>query len=262
MDDETKMWIKIGCAVIGFFILLALNPLHLIGAGEQAVVFNRFTNNIYVLGTGLRWITPIVNATKKYSVRTTKTEYTNIIEGLSSDSQTLRLDIVVNWRLDGTKLTDIYRNIQGNVEDTIMQNAVIDTTKAELGKFKIDDIARNREFLRDGVQKALAERLLPNGIIINNISIANVDFNEDYEKAIEKKMIAQQGALEAANNKEKAKQDAEAVRYASQTMTGMILTQKWIEKWDGKLPMYMGGNGSTNWMFGNMKGVLNTNESN
>jgi len=239
MDEDTVFKWLLG-AIVVFVALAILNPLHLIGAGEQAVVFNRITNAISTRSTGLVWVTPLVNQTKKYSIRTTKTEYSDI-EGLSSDSQTLRLNIVVNWRLSASKLTDIYRNIQGNVEDTIMLNAVIDTTKAELGKFKIDDIARNREFLRDGVQKALSARLVTNGIIVDNTSITNVDFNEDYEKAIEKKMIAQQGALEAANNKEKARQDAEAVRYTSQTMTNIVLRQKWIEKWDGKLPVYMAG---------------------
>lgn len=244
--DEKKV-IKFVIGIIVLIMILFLNPFHLIGAGYQVVVFNRFTSKISILDTGLKWITPIINTTKKYSVRVTKTEF-NGIEGLSSDSQTLLLNIVVNWKLDGTRLTDIYKNIQGNIEETIMYNAIIDTTKAELGKFGIGDIAKNRENLRNAIQTELAKRLATNGIIINNISITNVDFNENYEKAIEQKMIAEQQALEAKNLKQKMQYESEAKKIEnqnlSQSVTPLVLQQKWIEKWNGVLPTTITGQDS------------------
>ena len=36
----------------------------------------------------------------------------------------------------------------------------------------------------------------------------------------------------------RAKAEAEANRLKQQTLTSMLLDQQWIEKWDGKLPVY------------------------
>jgi len=239
LGDKFFLYILIGFIV--FILFLFINPFKLIGAGENAIVFNRFTNKISVLDTGLRWVTPIVNYTKIYSIRITKTEYKKIC-GLSSDSQTLDLDFIINWSLDSHKLDYIFRNIKGDIEDTIMYNAVVDTSKAELGKFRIDDIAKNREKLRQAVQNALFERLKEKGVVIHNVSVTNVDFNDEYEGAIENKMIAEQQALEAKNLKEKVKYESEAKKIENQNLssvTPLVLKQKWIEKWDGKLPQVM-----------------------
>lgn len=247
LSGEYGIFIKIGIACCILISLILFNPIYLVGAGEQLVVFNKFTSDISIKETGVRFIFPMINNVKKYSVRVTKTDF-NGIEGLSADSQTLLLNIVVNWKLDGTKLRDIYKNIQGPVEDTIMYNAVIDSSKSELGKFGIGDIAKNRDKLRIAIQDELTKRLSPNGVMINNISITNVDFNENYEKAIEQKMIAEQQALEAKNLKQKAQYESEAKaienRNLSQTITPLVLKQKWIEKWDGKLPQTITGQGT------------------
>ena len=244
IDSATKGVIWAAGIFIVFILACVFNPIKMVGAGEQAVIFNKFTSKTTVIGTGINFVMPIVNTTKKYSVKVNKSEFSSI-EGLSSDSQTLALNIVVNWRLDGTKLIDIFRTIQGDIAETIMYNAVIDTSKAELGKFGIGEIAKNRETLRAAVQNELAKRLAPNGILISNVSITNVDFNENYEKAIEQKMIAEQQAMEAKNLKLKLQYESEAKaienRNLGQTITPMVLKQKWIEKWDGKLPTTITG---------------------
>lgn len=231
MDEAKGLVIGI-CAIVIISVGLMLNPIQMVGAGEQAVVFNKFNSGTSVIGTGINWVTPVINKTTKYSVKVQKNEF-NEIEGLSSDSQTLKLNLVVNWRLDGTKLVDIFKTIQGDVAETIMYNAVIDTSKAELGKFGIGEIARNREILRAAVQTELAKRLAPNGIIVTNVSIANVDFNKNYESAIEQKMIAEQQAMEAKNLKLKVQYESEAKaienRNLSATITPLVLQQKWIE---------------------------------
>ena len=242
IDSATKgvLW-GVGILVV-FILACALNPIKMVGAGDQVVVFNKFTSKTTVIGTGINFVMPIVNTTKKYSVKVQKSEF-NGIEGLSSDSQTIVLNLAVNWRLDGTKLTDIYKNVQGSVEDNIMQNAIIDTSKAELGKFRIDDIAKNRDSLRTAIQNALSARLGSQGVYISNISVTNVDFNDEYDKAINAKMVAQQQALEAKNLKEKKMYESEAKKIENQNLsssiTPLVLKQKWIEKWDGKLPNVM-----------------------
>jgi len=225
---------------VGTLLLLFLNGVVLVDVGEAGVVFNRFsgmTNKKII--EGFNWINPITEKVKVFDVKLTKCEYSKL-SGLSSDSQTIFLDIVVNYKLDNMKLREIYQTVYGNIVDTILYNAVIDTSKAELGKFRIDDIARNRENLKSAIQETLKIRMKEKYVDIINVSITNVDYSDTYEKAIEAKLVAEQEALEAKNQKEKTRYLAEAKAIENQnlsrTITPLVLKQKWIEKWNGQLP--------------------------
>lgn len=228
-----------------FVLLLFIWSTVMVGVAERAVVFNRFNGKMTKeLGQGFNAINFLTDTVTKYNLQITRTDYSKI-EGLSSDMQTILLDITVNWKLDGLKLSDIYQNIRGNIEDTIMINAVLDTSKAELGKFRVEEIARNREKLKRAIEDNLKTRLKEKYIDIVNVSIVNIDFSDEYEKSIEAKLVAEQAALEAKNKKEQVRYQAEAKgienQNLAQTITPLVLKQKWIEKWDGHLPQYMLG---------------------
>ena len=53
--------------------------------------------------------------------------------------------------------------------------------------------------------------------------------------------MAQQNAERAKFNLDAAKTDAEAQRVQSETLSDNYLKKQAIDKWDGKLPTYMGG---------------------
>jgi len=237
--------IGIGIIVVIIVVIFFFSSIKFVSAGQSGIKFNKFTGKVSMgLNQGINFVNPLTTKVKIYDLKTVKSEYKGV-EGLSSDSQTIKMDITINWKLQPDKLDQIYQKVFGNLEDTIMLNAVYDTAKAELGKYQIDDIAKNREKLRDSIEKALSKRLGENYIFVSNVSIVDVDFSEDYEKAINAKMIAEQEALEAKNLKEKARYESEAKaienKNLSQTITPLVLKQKWIEKWDGKLPSVMTG---------------------
>jgi prohibitin 1 len=83
----------------------------------------------------------------------------------------------------------------------------------------------------------------------------DVSFSEEFAKAIEAKQIAEQEAkqadfeaLKASKQAQaqvnRAKGQAEAQRLQKLTLTKELLQQQAIEKWDGKFPTVMGGNGT------------------
>lgn len=249
--EQDEMILKFGIG--GFFafivILIFVWTTVMLGVSQRAVVFNRFSGQMKgELHQGFNMINFLTDKVEIYDLKIVKTEYQKI-EGLSSDMQTIYLDLTINWKLDPAKLNDIFQTIHGNIEDTIMVNAVLDTSKTELGKFRIEEIARNREQLKLAVERNLKTRLKEKYIDVVNVSIVNVDYSNEYEKSIEEKLIAEQRALEARNKKEQIRYEAEAkgienARLA-ETITPLVLKQKWIEKWDGKLPQYMLGNNTS-----------------
>jgi regulator of protease activity HflC (stomatin/prohibitin superfamily) len=95
--------------------------------------------------------------------------------------------------------------------------------------------------------------VVPNYFIVENVNIENVSFSKAYEEEVEKKEIQKQRnevakarVVETENTRKAQKNLDDAAAYnqkvMSQTATKQSIQLKWIEKWDGKLPVtIMGG---------------------
>jgi len=79
----------------------------------------------------------------------------------------------------------------------------------------------------------------------------NFKFSDQFSAAIEAKQVAAQQAEQAKYNADKAANDAqaaintargqaEAQRLIQTTVTAEVLQKQAIDKWDGKLPTYLG----------------------
>ena len=93
---------------------------------------------------------------------------------------------------------------------------------------------------------------------VNNVSIINHDFSDEYEKAIEQKKVAEQAVERAKAEQQKILIEyenkvkvaelelkereirAKANAIESQTLTPQLLKKMAIEKWDGHLPKVQG----------------------
>jgi len=134
----------------------------------------------------------------------------------------------------------------------------------------LDALISNRQDFEAKVRQVLVKQLEPEGFILAQFT-SNLVYPETFKKAIEAKNNAVQSALTAENKVKQAeaeakikiataegnaqalltnaRAEAESNRLRQQTLTPMILQQKWIEKWNGKLPETQLGSG-TNMMFG------------
>ena len=103
----------------------------------------------------------------------------------------------------------------------------------------------------------LTERLSKRYIIVDEMSVVNFDFSDEYEKAIEAKQVAQQGVLTAENVlKQKtieaqqriaiATGEAEAIRIQAGAIAAQggeaYLKVRAIDKWDGIMPKVLTNN--------------------
>jgi D-alanyl-D-alanine dipeptidase len=102
----------------------------------------------------------------------------------------------------------------------------------------------------------ISQRLASHYLVTDQVSITDFNFSEDYNKAIEAKVTAQQNAEKALNDLqrikteaqqqiEQAKGEAEALKSQKEQITPELLQLRTIEmlkeRWDGKLPEYVGG---------------------
>lgn len=174
-------------------------------------------------------------------------------EAGSKDLQTVNTDIVVNYHLNSSKADIIYQRIgdNGDVREKILVPAVSEVVKASVAKKTAEEVLTKRPELKQDIDIKLSERLTAYDIVVDDVSIVNVDFSADFNKAIEAKQVAEQQAKQAIFEAEKAKNDATArVNKAEgeakaqalqvQSLTPELLQKMALERWNGVLPVYMG----------------------
>lgn len=227
--------------VVLIFVIAAF-PIVVIGAGERGVVFNNVSGiENRILGEGVHVRIPFIESVTKLSVRVQKTEV--LAEAASKDLQTVNTNIVVNWHMNAGKINRIYQEIgdEEAVRDRILTPAINEVVKAATAKKTASEVLAQRPELKRDIDRALSDRLNRYNIILDDVSIVNVNFTPEFNKAIEDKQIAQQQAEQAKFLVEKARSEAEANQVKQQSLTPEILQQRAIEKWDGKFPTYFGG---------------------
>jgi regulator of protease activity HflC (stomatin/prohibitin superfamily) len=241
--------------IIGAGIGISLGSFVVISAGHQGVQVTLGEVNMKTLNEGLHFVNPISNVSE-VSVRVTKAELPNANAG-TKDLQIVHTNIVVNYRLDGSKVAHVYKEFGLELEDKILMPAVNEAFKATTAHYNSEELVTKRDEVSRAIHQALQDKVAKYGLMVSEISLVNFGFSAQYQAAIEQKVIASQKKLKAEQDLAriqveaeqaiaKAKGDAEAIRIQSQAITSQggkdYVQLQAIGKWDGKLPTYMMGN--------------------
>lgn len=181
---------------------------------------------------------------KKINIKVQKNEQQ--VESSTKDMQIINTSVAVNYRIKSDKAIDLYKKVGKNYQDTILQPAIKESIKTAIAKYNAEEITTKRNEVSIECQKAIQSKVEKYGIVIEDFNLTNFSFSDEYTKAIEEKQVAEQKLEKARLEAEQKVVEAEATRKAnqllSQTITDKTLQEKFIEKWDGKLPeTYAGG---------------------
>jgi regulator of protease activity HflC (stomatin/prohibitin superfamily) len=264
----------VGAVAVGLFALSIVGgSFYTIDSGDRGVILR----NGAVVGTaepGLGFKLPIIDAVKEISVRSNARRYENVA-AYSKDQQTADLIISVNYRLPTDQVDQVYSEYGGEegVLTRLLDRQVYNEVKNVFGKYNAVTAINNREILVAEVTSKLIAAI-KGPIIIESVQIEDIDFDDEYEKAIRDRMTAEvevqkfkqnadrekitaeitvtKAQAEADSQLVQAKAAAEATRLrgdaeaaairakadALRDNAGLIaLTQ--AERWDGKLPTTM-----------------------
>ncbi|MBD2363072.1 prohibitin family protein [Anabaena minutissima FACHB-250] len=240
-----------------FFLLLAImfRPFTIVNAGERGVLMQFGKVQDQVLDEGLHTIMPLVTSVKRISVRVQQNTFQ--ADAASKDLQQLKTELAINWHVDPSKVNKVFQQVgdQQQIVTSIITPAVSEVLKAATAKKTAEEIITRRTELKEEIDNNLKNRLQAYGLIVDDVSLVNFSFSPEFSRAIESKQIAEQEAKQAEFIAKKATQEAqadvnrakgqaEAQRLQRLTLTPELLQKQAIEKWDGKFPMVMGGNGS------------------
>ncbi|MBU1235105.1 MAG: prohibitin family protein [Proteobacteria bacterium] len=229
--------------------------MYSISAGERGVLLTFGKPDVTPKTEGLHFKIPLAQKIVKMEVKTQK--YETDASSSSKDLQIVSTKLAVNYHLNPSSVVTIYQEIGLDYNNRLIQPAVQEVVKASTAQFTAEELITKRSEVKEKIKELLKLRLDQRGILVEEISITNFDFSDEFNKAIEMKVTAEQQALTAKNKLEQVKYEAEqriaqaeaeaeAIKIQAEAITSQggkdYVQLKMIEKWDGKLPVYSLGN--------------------
>ncbi len=282
-NDKIKPWAIIKKVLfyggLSFLGVLTFKSCQTIDEGDRGVklTFGEVSNET-PLQAGLRFKVPYVQEIIPFSVRTKKLSFET--EAFTRDVQNVKLSVAVNYNLDPSAVNTIYKEYGQDIEKLVIIPALLDVIKNDLGKWEAVKLVESREISSENIEKQLREELAKRHVIVQDFRYEDIDFSDNFEKAIERKVTAEQETLtqqhvseqekkkkdqaitraeaEAARIKLMATADADAIRVRAEAEAEALRAKgaaikenpevfklEGIQKWNGELPRVITGGNST-----------------
>jgi regulator of protease activity HflC (stomatin/prohibitin superfamily) len=286
-DQEKRLALGVGglrlvaMALIPLGALMILSSgIRMISAGQVGVALLFGKVQPVVLHEGINLVNPLYDVVE---MNTRVLRHQAKYDAASKDLQAVHVEMVLNYRLLPDKAAEVYQRIGPNFASVIIDPAAQEVLKANTALHVATEILHQRPKIKADIQGELTTWLAKYGIEVKEAALANIKFDPAYEKAIEGKQIEEQKAeqkryelvqaqrqaeIVAAQAKgqgdaarEKAKGEAEATKIradaestynqkVSASLTPTLIQQRYLERWDGKLPQFSMGSG------GNAPGLM------
>lgn len=201
----------------------------------------------------------------------------------SNDGKGLTVDMTFTYRYDADRVADTFTRFKGqsgkDVKNSFIKPNIMSWTKEVTAKYSVIDLLGDkRATLNSELTDYLKQKFEPYGIVIESVSLINIDPDEETRSAVQKKVNAQQDlelakieqqtanvnaekekevAITKANQEKETAQinaeaklieaqaEAESNRLIAQSLTPELIEKQKYEKWDGKLPTVQAGGNSS-----------------
>jgi len=221
--------------VILMFLLTLLKCMEKVPAGYVGIVYNMNGGvSDEVLTQGWHVVSPTKEVTL-YSIGIEQSYLTSTDEGDSrkddsfevptSDGKGLTVDLTFTYRYDSERVTDLFVRFKGQsgkeIRDSFIKPNIISWTKEVTAKYPVTEILGDeRANLNIALSDYIHDKFEPYGIIVDNVSLINIDADEDTRAAVQKKVTAQQdlelAQIEQKTAKVQADKDKEVALIAAE----------------------------------------------
>jgi len=212
--------------------------------------------------------------------REQKTSFTT--EAFSSDIQQVDITGSINYAINKSTAMNLFKEVGTDYFNKLVYPRMLEITKGVFSKYTAENLVANRQRLSEAIREGLHEELNAYGINVISVSIENLDFTDAFTDAVEAKQVAAQKKLQAeieqgqmtmetqqqaerkrinaeaeANVakinadadayalKVRSEAEADANKKIAESLTDNLIRFNEVKAWDGKLPTYMAGQGSS-----------------
>lgn len=228
-----------------------------VDSGYRGVVLRFGAVTGRTLDPGPHLITPFIETVRPISVQVQVEKVE--AQAASHDLQVVHTQVTLAYYQDPCCVTDIWAKLNDDALNRVVVPAIQEAIKAQTAQYDAEQLVAQRPAVRNGIEQYVHDRLVAHHIDVDSVSITDFNFSEEYNRAIEAKVTAQQNALKAENDLNRIKIEAEqkvtqaqaeakALEVQKQQISPELLQLRTIEmmqsRWDGRLPdVYMAGQG-------------------
>ena len=270
---------NIAYGVVALVVLMLLfGCFVIVESGHVGVVRRLGAVQMDALSEGIHGKLPLIDSVIEVDIRLRKAE--SEAQAASKDLQVVRTQVAVQYSMNGQVMPLTFQKIgtRSVVETTLVSPAIMESVKAVTALYTAEDLVTNRAEVKNKIQLAiedfinttLQQKDVGGALSLANVAITDFDFSDEFNRAIEEKVKAEQEALKAKNEKlrrvtqaEAAAAErtlaadaeayqievasmarAEAIRREAEALRDnpSLIQLRIAEKWDGQLPQVSGGN--------------------
>eukprot|EP00906_Rhabdomonas_costata_P010153 RCo014258 len=234
---------KLGLALFGlgsaFFAVKS--AVFIVDAGESAVVFDRFRGVLpHHYGEGINFVIPILQTPYTYDIRIRPREIST--RSGTKDQQQVNIKLRVLHRPIVEKLPWLFETYGMDYDERILPSIGNEILKAVVAQFNAEELITKRELVSLKIRQIMEVRARTDyGMVLDDISLMDVKFSQEFMHAVEMKQVAQQEAerykyVVDKNEQEKqaaivrAEGEAEAASLISKALTkagnGLIMLRR------------------------------------
>lgn len=266
--------------IVGIAVMILGNSFEIIPTGYTGVRTTFGQVDSHTVPNGFCWKIPFVQDIKTVNNKQQDIRFGTEVWGETTNkTPVFAADIIVKYQIDSGKSAWIFSNV-ADTSSLISYEIVASATKAAMVELDVNEVtnrAKIEPLVREKLEASIEEAYGENTIHILKVTINNMDFEAEYNAAIQAKSLAEQAqerqrienqtAMEQAEAARqiaitKAEADAEAKRIAAEaeaeairiaadaqaeantklreSLSDEVLQSMFYEKWDGKLPTVMG----------------------
>lgn len=256
---------KISVALLGLVAMLSMASCERIDAGHEGIKVNLYGDDKGVgdvaLVTGRVFYNPFTTEIHEYPTYVQTVDY-EPFEINAKDGSKFTVDPTININPIGGKSPEIFKKYRKPLKEVIthvLKTHIANAYRIKLNAYTTDELVSKREEFEKVTEDYLREILLKENFELGEMTsglkypdalVRSIDAkNQAVQEALrienevaaieaeaKKKVAAAEGEAQAL----KIKGDAEAEynRKISASLSGLIVQQEMIKKWDGKLPIY------------------------
>ena len=263
--------IYIGGGILAVLIFFAM-CCTVVDSGEVGIQFHKWSLNEQdyggVEGTCKGWVfyNPITTNVFTYPTVTQRKQYETFSVN-AKDASLFEMDPTIAYRINPDKACDIFTKYRVGVKDLeegYIRTCIYEAYRTCANQYNSDSLMSNRANFERDVRNRLEKSLMAEGFLVEEFT-SKITPPSSLLSMIDAKNTAIQSALKAENEVKEAeanakiavakaegnakamkiKADAEAYynRTIAASLSPMIVQEDMIEKWDGKMPQIMAGNG-------------------
>ena len=245
-------------------ITTVASTINIVPAGHVGAKYRMGALVTTDLNAGPHISIPFVENIKNIDVREKSFELD--MTAYTKDTQVVEnIKVKINYTYDLQMLPKLIQNVGlENVEARLLLPNTTSITKNMTGKYKAEELIQNRSGLQESVEDEIRAMMAEQGILITNVNIEDIDFENSFEENIRNKVAAEVKAQQTRNETETKKEEAnqkivaaeaeaqsakiaaDAEAYAIKAVQEQLaqspeyIEYERIQKWNGQYPEVMG----------------------